>query len=103
MSRGIPISLWAGKTDRNTPLVAIHWADIRSVDRWNDDDEEIRPARKIRHGGYLLYEGVDPVEPTEEIVVLAQVYDAEENTWHGFTVIPKRAFRGVASSEATAS
>jgi len=88
-------ALWAHRTHLNTPLVSVQWADIREVSRWNDDTEEVRPARKLHQAGFLLYEGIDPGDPGEEIVVLGQVYDEEEGTWHGLTSIPKRAYRKV--------
>ncbi|HUW12097.1 MAG TPA: hypothetical protein VM537_20385 [Anaerolineae bacterium] len=94
MSRGTDLEkLWEGKTPKDCKVVVIQWADIRSIDRWNDSDEEVRPARRLTTPGYLLYEGIDPADPQEEIVVTAGTYDAEEETWHSFTCYPKRAFR----------
>ena len=73
----------------------IHWADIRTTDNCNDDSEDVRPARKLSTPGYLLYDGVDPADPGEEIIILAGTYDGEEKSWHTITCIPKRAYRGV--------
>ena len=85
--------LWENKTPLDCPVVVIQWADIRTADRWNEEDEEVRPARKLTTPGYLLYDGIDPLDPSEEIVVIAGTYDAEEESWHTFTCFPKRAFR----------
>lgn len=81
--------LWAHKTPANTQLVAFGWRDIRKVERWDGGDEEVRPARKLLQAGFLLYEGVDPREPTQEIVVIAETWDGEEESWHGITCFPK--------------
>lgn len=89
--------LWKGRTPENTELIALRWADIRNVQRWDDGDEsEVRPARKLQTAGWLLYEGIDPADPTEEIIVLAATWDGEEGTWHDITCFPKMAYRGKA-------
>jgi hypothetical protein len=85
--------LIANKTPQNSQLVPVHWADIRTVSRWDDPYEDIRPARKLWTACWLLHDGVDPDEPTEEIVVVAGTWDGEEETWHDITCFPKRAFR----------
>lgn len=85
--------LWKDRTPENTPLIAFHWADIRTVSRWNDEEEEVRPARKLVTAGFLLYEGPDPEQPEEEIVVLAETWDGEDEGWYGITCFPKRVNR----------
>jgi len=86
--------LWADKTPSNTIVVAVEWADIRNVSRWDDGNEEVRPARKLSTTGWLLHDGIDPDDPEEEIVIIAATYDGEEKTWADITTFPKRAFRG---------
>ena len=86
--------LYAGKTLADCPRVTIRWVDIRNAALWNEEDE-VRPARKLFTEGRLLYEGIDPADPAEEVVIIGGTYDAEEDTWHDVTCFPKRAFRGV--------
>ena len=86
--------LWWSRTPKNTQIVSVKWADIRNVSRWDDMEEEIRAARDLSTVGWLLYDGIDPEDPDEEIVVVAATYDGEEEAWADITVFPKRAFRG---------
>jgi len=85
--------LWKDKTPANVPLIAFNWADIRKVERWDDDSAPVRPARRLLQAGFLLYEGIDPDDPSEEIVVLAETWDGEEQSWHGITCFPKNVKR----------
>lgn len=86
---GLSQDLWKDRTPHNTPLVAFMWRDIRSTDHWSDDSEEIRPARKLTSAGYILYQGPDPAEPDETIIVLGNHYDWEEEMWAEFTCFPE--------------
>jgi hypothetical protein len=90
---GLSSELWKGRTPANTQLVAFQWRDIRAVNHWNDESDPIRPARHITTAGYILYEGIDPDEPTEEIVVLGNHYDWEEERWSEFHCFPKKVMR----------
>ena len=86
--KSLPDRLWAGRTPENTPLVKFEWKDIRSTDRWNDEEETVRPARRIASAGYIVYEGPDPHDPAEDVVILANHYDYEEERWSEFTCFP---------------
>ena len=85
--------LWAKRTPNNSQMVSVHWADIRTVSRWDDETEEVRPARRLQTIGWLLYEGVDPEDPAFEIVVVAGTWDGEEKAWFDITCFPKMAFK----------
>jgi len=90
---GLPTSLWENKTPDNAPLVRFMWRDIRRTDHWSDTDEAIRPARKLATAGWILYDGVDPGDPGNEIVVLGNHYDYEEERWADFHCFPKQVVR----------
>lgn len=80
--------LWDDKTPENTPVIAFKWRDIRKVERWDSNEEEVRPARKLVSAGFLLYHGPDPDEPDSIVTVIAETWDGEEETWHGITCFP---------------
>jgi len=85
--------LWKDRTPENTPLIAVNWRDIRAVSRWDDDEEEVRPARKLITAGFLLYEGPDPEELEADILVIAETWDGEEEGWYGITCFPKEVIK----------
>jgi hypothetical protein len=97
MAKGI-MRILEDATPDACPIVEIHWRDIRTVSRWNEE-EEARPARRINTVGYLVYDGIDPEETSEEIVIIAGSYDYEEDWWSEVTVYPKKAYRGITHAQ----
>ena len=84
------------KNPDNSTHVVVTWRDIRTISSWSEE-EDIRCCRKLKSTGWLLYEGPDPQEPEYEILVIATVYDYEEERWADITVFPKTVIKGVKS------
>jgi hypothetical protein len=80
---------WQHLTPKNAQRAIVSWRDIREIGAWDDDTEEIRPARRLETIGWLLYEGPDPFEPDSDVLVLAKTYDWEEQRWADYTAFPK--------------
>lgn len=88
---------WAHLTPANAPRVAVGWRDIRDTPAWDDDEEPVRPARRLETLGWLLYEGPDPEEPEAYITVIARTYDWEEKRWCEYTTYPQIVVRGLSN------
>jgi hypothetical protein len=86
--------LWSGKVPANTQVVGINWRDIQYVDNWNEDSE-VAPARYLFTIGYLLYQGPDPKDTSNDITVIAGTYDYDNDKWADFTVFPSVVVRKV--------
>jgi hypothetical protein len=82
---------WENETPETVPQVVVHWRDIRDCTSyaWDEEDEEIRPARKLQTIGWLLYQGPDPKEPDVMVTVIARTYDGEEKRWAEYSVFPQ--------------
>lgn len=89
-------ALWAGKTPRTTELVSVQWRDITSIANWNEE-EEVAPVRHFSTVGYLLYEGPDPKDEGEEMVVIASTWDGDAAKWRDYTVFPAPVVRSIAA------
>lgn len=86
--------LFDGKTPQNCRHEIIEWRDIRTVTGWSGESaEDIRPCRRLSTSGWVIYDGEDPEDPGQSILVVGHSYDAEEEVWTDFTVFPRTVIR----------
>ena len=91
--------LWADRTPKNSPIVAVRWRDIQGIDNWNEDDE-VAPARSVLSIGYMLYEGPDPKDPTQKMTVIARTYVEDTSEWADFYAFPTSVIRSMTKIKA---
>jgi len=89
------IALWADRTPENTPIIEVTWRDIQSVSNWDDDRDEVCPVRRFVSIGFLLYDGPDPKDPGQKMLVIATTYDADNDRWADYTAFPRPVIREI--------
>jgi len=90
------LDLWADISPENAPRVTVKYRDIAEIDNWSGDDAEVKPARKLEAIGWLLYEGKDPGDDNEDIIiVIAKTYNWEDRRWADYTVFPETTIKEI--------
>lgn len=88
--------LWRGFDVANTPWKWVEWTDIHSNPGWNEEEQMmIGPVRRIVTGGWILYDGEDPLDPGRDILIAAGTYIFDEGVFADFTVYPRGCVKGL--------
>lgn len=84
------LSLWDGRSPNDTPYKFVEWTDIQSTPAWDASEEnQVAPVRRITTGGWVVYEGEDPLDPGREILVAAGTFIHDTEKFADYTVYPR--------------